>query len=145
MTYQEFKKQRQEAYNTLPIKYAFSNEQFKEMLEEWGLTEKDIKKICKLGNTGGFYLKSDAPKIRAWFEANSDDKLDKLMQDEEFAIGAYYYEMCNYEYGINMDGDWDVLRCFGKEKIEELNENQLRFYKIARKKYWKDALKNEWF
>ena len=145
MNYQEFKKQRQEAYNALPVKYAFSNEQFKEMLEEWGLTEKDIKKICKLGNTGGFYLKSDAPKIRAWFEASSDDKLDKLMQDEEFAVGAYYYEMCNHEYGINMDGDWDVLRCFGKEKIEELNENQLRFYKIARKKYLEDALKNEWF
>lgn len=145
MNYQEFKKQRQEAYNALPVKYAFSNEQFKEMLEEWGLTEKDMKKICKLGNTGGFYLKSDEPKIRAWFEASSDDKLDKLMQDEEFAVGAYYYEMCNYEYGINMDGDWDVLRCFGKEKTEELSENQLRFYKTARKKYWEDALKNEWF
>lgn len=145
MNYQEFKKQRQEAYNALPVKYAFSNEQFKEMMKEWGLTEKDTDKIYKLGSTGGFYLKTDAPKIRAWMNDDSDEQLEKLMQDEEFAVGAYYYEMCNHEYGINMDGDWDVLQCFGKEKLEELDENQLRFYKIARKKYWEDALKNEWF
>ena len=145
MNYQEFKKQRQEAYNALPVKYAFSNEQFKEMMKEWGLTEKDTDKIYKLGSTGGFYLKTDAPKIRAWMNDDSDEQLEKLMQDEEFAVGAYYYEMCNHEYGINYDGDWDVLQCFGKEKLEELDENQLRFYKIARKKYWEDALKNEWF
>ena len=144
MNYQEFVKQRQEAYNALPVKYAFSNEQFKEIMNEWGLTENDTDKIYNLG-AGGFYLRTDAPKIRAWFNDNSDEELDKLMQDEEFAVGAYYYEMCNHEYGINYDGDWDVLQCFGKEKLSELDEKRLVYYAKARKQYYKDALENEWF
>jgi len=115
------------------------------MMEEWGLTENDTDKIYKLGNTGGFYLKSDSSKIREWMEDDSDEQLEKLMQDEEFAIDAYYYEMCNHEYGINYDGDWDVLRCFGKEKLSELSKEQLKFYAKARQKYFKDAEENEWY
>ena len=146
MNYQEFKKQRQEAYNALPVKYAFSNEQFKEMMEEWGLTEKDTDKIYKLGNTGGFYLKSDAPKIRAWMNDDSDEQLEKLMQDEEFAVGAYYYEMCNHEFGINWDGKADVLSAC------DLNEKQLnsipelkQAWNAAKKQYDTAAEKNGWF
>lgn len=144
MKYVEFIKKRQDEFNALPVKYAFNKEQFKKIMNEWGLTENDTDKIYKIGNTGGFYLKKCSPEFRAWFEANSDDKLDKLMQDENFAVEAYYYEMCNHEYGINMDGDWDVLQCFGKESLSELDEKQLTYYAKAKEKYYNDALDNEW-
>ena len=143
-TYQEWKSTRQGGFDKLPIKYAFSNEQFKTMMESWGLTENDTDKIVSLGYQG-FYLKSDQSVIKEWLYRDSGKELEELMQDEEFAISAYYYEMCNHEYGINYDGVLDVLRCFGKEKLSDLSDEQLKYYRKAEEKYYHDAKENEWF
>ena len=53
--YAEMRKRQQEEVNALPIGFAFGNRQFEEMMRGWGLDpEKDLDKIYRLGNTGGF-------------------------------------------------------------------------------------------
>ena len=112
MTYTEYKDERSKSFDKLPVFFAFSNQQFEEKMNERGLTINDTDKIYKLGDTGGFYLKKDSEKVRAYF---SGDNLRELMNDKEFAISAFEYEMQNHEYAINYyQGDWDVCSCFCK-------------------------------
>lgn len=119
MTYQEYRDQEQKEFNELPIFFAFSNKQFKDAMEARGLTEHDTDKIYKLGGSGGFYLRTDAPVIRAFFEKHRTDKtLAELMKDHDFAVSAFRYEMDNHEYAINYQGDWDVCNCFSKRELE---------------------------
>ena len=158
MLYADWKKQKQEEFNSLPIFWAFSNEQFRKAMEERGLTENDTDKIYSLGG-GGFYLRTDAEKVRAYF--SKPDELPELMEsDAEFCEDAFYYEMCNYEYAINYyQRDWDVCSCFssaeldfkdGKSYAEYLKEagysdRVVEIYKAARKKYYKAAQENNWY
>ena len=60
MTYYEFKKQQQDEFNKLPMKAAFGDKQFKEMMAEWGLTtsKEDLEKIRSIG-AGAYCLKKD--------------------------------------------------------------------------------------
>lgn len=54
----------QELWNNAPIKWAFSSTQFKDILQEWGLTEckEDLAKIVTIAN-GGFVLRANVPKL----------------------------------------------------------------------------------
>ena len=58
MRYYEFKKKQQDEFDKLPMKAAFGDKQFEEMMAEWGLTtsEEDLKKIKGLA-PGCFCLK----------------------------------------------------------------------------------------
>ena len=112
MKYEEYLKQEQEAINSLPLFFAFSNEQFEETMNEHCLTVNDTDKIYRLpGMNGGFFLKSDLPIIKAYF--GRKDILPDLMKDHDFAVSAFKYEMFNHEYAINYyQGDYDVCSCF---------------------------------
>lgn len=154
MNYREYKEVKQKGFNDLPIFFAFGRTQFKEAMEERGLTEKDTDKIYGLG-AGGYCLRSDAPLIREWF--SKKDELPELMKDYDFAEDAFFYEMQNHEFGINSQGDWDVCSCFGdceyddskggSEYLREMGygESTINAYRGAKKKYYKMALENDWF
>ena len=58
MTMAELKRQHQAEYNAFPIGFAFSRDQFKSMMEAWGLTEHDTDKIVSCG-MGGYLRKTD--------------------------------------------------------------------------------------
>ena len=122
MTYKEFKEARQAEYNKLPIFFAFSDKQLEEALQKRGLTIEDAPgQLYRIGHLGGFYLKKDAPEIRAFFEKDSDKELRELMEaDEEFCYEAFEYEMYNHEYPINWEGDYDVCSCFGNCEWSEV-------------------------
>lgn len=147
MTYEEYRNERQKEYDALPIFYAFSDWQFEEAMEKLGLTVNDTDKLYKLGKTGAFYLKKDAPIIEAFFKGR--DKLPDLMKDYDFCFGACLYEMNNHEYCINWQGNYDVLSCFGNieytEDADELkqyfdqlgwSDTQRRAFLAARKKHY---------
>ena len=52
ITYQQYRKERQNSFNELPIFYAFSNEQFIEAMKQRGLDpEKDCDKLSKIKRT----------------------------------------------------------------------------------------------
>lgn len=116
MTYKEYKENRQKSFSDLPIFWAFSMDQFREQMEKRGLTENDTDKIYAFGG-GGYYLRSDAPVIRAYFEKK--DPLPELMANYDFAYEAFMYELGNHEYHINWQGNWDVMNCFGNVEYEE--------------------------
>lgn len=156
MTYREWLKRREEDANKLPVFYAFNNEQFAEGMNGIGLTVDDTDKIYKLGNSGGFYRKVDAPIIRAFFDRG--DKLKELMENEQgFAEEAFYYEMGNHEYHINWQGDWDVCNCFGccdygedkgyVQYLKEMgySEDVILAYCKARKRFLREAEKEGWY
>jgi len=111
MNYQEYREKRQKEFDELPIFYAFNDKQFEEALAERGLTLNNLDQLYKLP-AGGFYLKKDHEKIKAFFE--QPDQLPELMKNFDFAESAFYYEMCNHEYIYNWEADYDVISCFAK-------------------------------
>ena len=154
MNYREYREVKQKSFNELPIFFAFGMRQFKEAMAERGLTEKDTDKIYSLG-AGGYYLRSDAPLIRAWF--SKKDELPELMKNYEFAEDAFFYEMKNHEFGINSQGDWDVCSCFGDCEYDDskggdeylrdmgYGESTVNAYHGAQARYFRAALDNDWF
>ena len=155
MTYKEYRDKRQQDFNSLPIFFAFGKEQFREQMEKRGLTVDDTDKIYALGDGGGYYLRSDADVVRAFFDA--PEELPELMKDPVFAEDAFAYEMKNHEYWINDQGDWDVCSCFGsceydygKDASDYLKEigygdRTIKAYKRARTKVCKEAMEKDWY
>ena len=153
MTYQEYLKESQDAFDKLPIFWAFSDEQFEKAMNKRGLSVEDTDKVCRL-SMGGFCLKADLPVVKAHLE--KPDPLPELMKNFDFARDAIYYEMCNHEYGINWEGDYDVCSCFGQIEWRESDvvsyfkqlgwsDETRRAYLIARRDYWKAAEEGGWF
>ena len=56
--YAELREKHQKEFDKFPMKFAFSDKQFKEAMESLGLTENDTDKIIGIG-AGGFIRKSD--------------------------------------------------------------------------------------
>ena len=118
MTYADYRARTAEIANTLPVFWAFSDKQFEEALAERGIAVEDASdKLYRFSNVaGGFYLKSDADKVKAYYEnmQKATDDLKNLMETEDgFAYDAFVYEMYNHEYPINWEGDYDVCAIFG--------------------------------
>lgn len=156
MTYQEYREAKQKEFNALPIFWAFGKEQFRQAMEKRGLKETDTDKIYSLGG-GGFYLRSDAEIIRAYF--SKPDELKTLMQDKDFAVSAFYYEMGNHEYHINWEADWDVCSCFANTELEYedsktyveylkeagYDEKVIGYFREAKNNFLKDADEKGWY
>ena len=109
MNYTEYRQMTQKSFDDLPIFFAFGKDQFREAMEERGLTENDTDQVYSLG-AGALYLKKDKDIIHAWF--NRKDMLPELMKDPVFAEEAFYEELANHEYFINYEGDYDVCSVF---------------------------------
>lgn len=84
---------------------------------------------------------------------------EETLNNFDYWVSAIYYEMCNHEYGINWQRDYDTLSAFGNpdwhgeddNNINKMfddvgfNEMQRKAYFAARDKYYKDAEEKEWF
>lgn len=104
--YAEMKERHQKRINALPLKFAFGQKQFREMMESWGLTEDDTDKIYKLGRTGGFYLRTDSKLIFTTFEENEIEMKAAIGNDIDgsgFIKDMFCYELANHEYCITHD------------------------------------------
>ena len=165
MDYKEYQKKERELANKLPLKFAFSEKQFNEMMNEWGFNENEVDKIYKFGNSGGFYRKEDAQKLKNCLNKIEQLKVDfekEMDKNRDIRIEAFLYEMNNHEYAINYyQGDWDVCNCFADKELPFLDEsedepykaylkiigheNWIPEYELAMKKHYKIARENEWF
>lgn len=104
--YRELTARQEAEVNALPLKFAFSNKQFEEIMAEWGLTVDDTDKIYKLGSTGGFYLKADSDLIRDTFTRHGKELDEAIAADETgegFIYDMFRYELANHEYCITGD------------------------------------------
>ena len=161
MNYQQLKQKHQEEFNNFPIGFAFSRQQFDEYIEKWNLelNENGKYNIIDIGG-GGFIRREDLKAFADMCERHREEE-KTYYSKPKFMEDAFYYEMCNHEYGINWQADYDVLSCFGHIKYcgddvwqdEEIERyfKQLGFsdeikeaYYKAMKKYEKDSLKYGW-
>ena len=61
--YQELQDRQQEEVNAFPMFFAFDQRQFAEGMRRLGLRPSDMNQVYAIAGTGGFYRKSDAPKL----------------------------------------------------------------------------------
>jgi hypothetical protein len=91
-----------------------------EALAKRGLTMKEAR-LVSFGS-GIYCLKSDQQEIIDMLDRH-EAELKEAMNDSDFARSAFLYEMINHEYGINWQGDWDVLSKFGlRDSVCEYGE-----------------------
>lgn len=105
--YEEIKNKHQKRVNDFPLGFAFSNEQFKNMMEKWGLTENDTDKIVSIDG-GGFLRKTDIEEYnKMWTEIRKEHK-DLIEQDktgEGYIKDMFVSELENHEYGYTYELD----------------------------------------
>lgn len=115
MRYTELKNKHQQEFNRFPLGFAFSWEQFKEIMEKWGLDPKnDLDKISRLSNDcGGFIRKKDIPAYKELTE-RLNKEMKEAMQDDVFFIEAVEEELANHEFIYNTyQGHYDTLTSLG--------------------------------
>ena len=135
--YAELREKHQNEFDKFPMKFAFSDKQFKEAMESLGLAESDTDKIIGIGE-GGFIRKSD---LKAYTEMCQKAKkeiqeaIDNDKTGEGFIKDMFKYELENHEYCITYELD-NTLDTLGLT-IEEVNKNQSLKHglELARKEY----------
>ena len=105
--YEEIRNKHQKRVNDFPLGFAFDNEQFKKMMEKWGLTESDTDKIVSI-DCGGFLRKSDIEEYnKMWDEIRKEHK--NLIEQDKTGNGyikdMFVYELENHEYSYTYDLD----------------------------------------
>lgn len=90
--YSVYKKRQQDEFNKLPMKAAFGDKQFEEMMASWGLTtsKADIAKIANLGY-GAFCLAKDAHLFSEFTEKSLKEDEEYFKVDEQLE-DAFLYE-----------------------------------------------------
>ena len=100
-SYVDLKTRQQKAFNAFPMKYAFSEAQFKESMEELGLKATDTDQIFKFGNSVGFYRKSDSKALLEMIKRHDSEMSAAIEGDpagEGFIFEMFNYELGNHEY-----------------------------------------------
>jgi len=123
--YTILKQRHQQEVNDFPFIFGFSSQQFEEGMAKCGLTPKDTDKIYKFGNTGGFYLRTDAPWLKEMFDRHEKEKQEAISSDTKgsgYIYQMFLYELANHEYGYTGDVT-DTLDALGLT-AEEVAENK---------------------
>jgi len=137
MKYSELRQKQQKEVDEFPFGFAFNNEQFKEMMEKFGLTENDTDKIYSIG-AGGYIRKSDADAMHKMFTRHEQERKQAIENDKDgtnYIYEMFRYELDNHEYCITYDLE-PTLRALGLTE-EEVNKNPklLKGLKKALKHY----------
>ena len=136
--YREMKERHRKEISDFPMFFAFNDKQFAEGMKKLGLKPTDTKKIYRLGDTGGFYRKSDSEMLKSMFLRHTLE-LDEAIADdttgEGFIFDMFFYELANHEYCITMDYE-DTLGALGLT-IDQIRDNNALAagLKLATKKY----------
>lgn len=139
--YLELKKKHEKELNDFPIKFAFGNAQFKEMMKDFGLTENDTDKIVSIG-FGGYVKKENLKAMEELFKSQANE-MKQAFNDDEFLESAFNYEMGNHEYIITYDKA-DVFRALGLS-IKSLDDERVyNIFKKAENKYLEAMEKLGW-
>lgn len=137
--YLDLQKKHQKELEEFPMAYAFNDKQLQEALEKLGATKEEC--VTVFGH-GDIVKRENAKLLIAMLERQSEEMLQKIKDDPDFAEAAFLYEMDNHEYAINWSGDEDVLACFGLT-FDKINKWGLQMaWTRARNKHMKNA--EEW-
>ena len=136
-SYLALEKAQAKEWNTFPLGFAFSDKQFKEMMEKFGLKETDTDKIYSIG-AGGYIRKSDSNAFDEMFKRHRKEIEDEIEKDKKgtgFIYSMFRYELANHEYCITYDIE-RTLDALGLT-LDEINkkENLLNGLRKALKEY----------
>jgi hypothetical protein len=134
-SYRKLKAKHQKEVNEFPMFFAFSDKQFKEGMEKFGLSENDTDKIYKFGNTGGFYLRSDAQKLHEMLNRHFQETTEAINTDDEFVYDMFEDELANHEYCITYDLEPTLDACglteeevFADERLKKILKKAINIY-----------------
>lgn len=109
--YIELREKHQNRVNNLPIGFAIDENDFREMMEKWGLDpEKDLDKICQISKIA-FAQKKDMNLITETMLKNWEE-MKEARKNRDFLYDMFVAEMHNHEYSLT----WDL-----KEVLDDLN------------------------
>lgn len=101
--YLTLKQKHQKEINKFPLGFAFSETQFNEMMENWGLSPSATDKIYSLGG-GGYVRKCDSEALKEMFERHTKErKAARTENKDDYLYHMFNYELANHEY--NYTGD----------------------------------------
>lgn len=103
-TYTQIKERHQKEFSALPIKYAFGDEQFGEMLDSWHISrtnKEEWKQISSIG-MGGYMLRKDIGLLHETLD-RMDSEMAEFFKEDANVKSAIIYELWNHEaiYSIN--------------------------------------------
>jgi len=104
--YAKMKSKHQQEVNDFPMVFAFSEKQFAEAMGKLGLNPEDTHMIYRLGDTGGFYLKSDAAKLKEMFDRHQCERDEAVALDKTgkgYIYQMFRYELEAHEYDLTED------------------------------------------
>ena len=114
-SYRELRDRQQKVFNELPLGFAFSDKQFYEMMQKWGLDPiKDLDKIYQIP-FGGFLQKKDLNYYHEVTERHYDELESAKKSDKDgtgFLYQMFLYELDNHEYGYTGEFE-DTLDSLG--------------------------------
>lgn len=114
-SYREMRERQQKEFNELPLGFAFSNEQFADMMKGWGLDpDKDLDKIYRIP-AGGFVQKKDHAHLHEVLDRHEAEMEAAKASDVDgtgFLYQMFRYELANHEYGYTGEYD-DTLDALG--------------------------------
>lgn len=126
--YAELRQRQQKEFDSLPLGFAFSQKQFNEMMEGWGLDpEKDLDKILRIPG-GGYVQKKDADLLHQTVERHDTEMAEAIAEDktgEGFIYEMFLYELDNHEYGYTRDTE-DTLDALGYTAEQVLGDPRLK-------------------
>ena len=125
-TYQQLKDRQQKEFDAFPFGSAFSNQQFQNMMEKWGLTVNDTDKIMSIGS-GCYIRKADKESFCALINRLNNEKENAIATDltgDGFIFDMFVYELANHEYCITYDLE-DTLDALGLTAEEVNADNRL--------------------
>jgi hypothetical protein len=104
--YEEMKCRHQQEAHDFPMAFAFSESQFDKGMRKLGLNPTDTDKIYKLGDSGGFFLKSDADKLHAMLDRHKRERDEAVASDKTgkgYIYQMFCYELEAHEYDLTED------------------------------------------
>ncbi len=122
--YTEMKARHQKEVNEFPLKFAFNDKQYAEMMHSWGLEVTDRNAICSIG-AGGYVQKKDFDELRKMLNRHRAEIKTAISEDTDgtgFIYDMFYTELCDHEYCVTGDRE-ETLSVLGMS-IDEINKNQ---------------------
>lgn len=124
--YIELMQKQQKEFNALPLGFAFGDEQFREMMEKWGLTADDTDKIvCVVG--GAFIQKKD---LNLYYEVTNrhDEEMKAAIAADKTGDGFIYQmflaELQNHEFSYTGDSE-ETLDALGYTMEDVTSDDKL--------------------
>ncbi len=135
-SYITLKNQHQKEVDGFPFFFAFTKDQYEEGMRKFGLKSSDTDKICRLGSTGGFLLKTDRAKMHEMFGRHERERKEAIAADKTgngYIYDMFNTELSNHEYVVTGDIT-DTLDALGMEYSDIVADQRIeRAFHKARK------------